>query len=142
MARSDVKIRGVSKDEWRQQEARMSENGIRHRTLRRISMRSSGPRSSTSSRRLGFLFRGRRFHRAHVEIEQAFALVALLLVLLAQLDDFLENLHIEPFALGLGKDFLFLLVQLLQFAVDVLNPLDERTNLAAGNGDVRHGASL
>src|SRR5436190_13836688 len=88
------------------------------------------------------LVRRRGFHRAHVEIEQAFALVALVLVLLAQLDDLLEDLHIEPFTLGLRKHFLLLLVQLGQFAVNVLDPLDERTNLAAGNGDVRHGASL
>ena len=70
------------------------------------------------------------------------ALIALVLVLLPQLDDLLEDFYIEPLALGLSKDFLLLLVQLLQFAVDILDPLDERTDLAAGNGDVRHGASL
>src|SRR6185369_4201311 len=108
----------------------------------RISLRPSGLLASFRSGRLRYLLRLRGFHRAHVEIEQAFALVALVLVLLAQLDDLLEDLHIEPFALGLGKHFLLLLVQLGQFAVNVLDPLDERTDLAAGNGDVRHGASL
>src|SRR3954452_15266039 len=98
--------------------------------------------ASFRSGRLRYLFLCRGFHRAHVEIEQAFALVALVLVLLAQLDDLPEDLYIEPFALGLRKHFLLLLVQFLQFAVDVLDPLDERTNPAAGNGDVRHGASL
>src|SRR5215203_873491 len=88
------------------------------------------------------LLRRRGFHRAHVEIEQAFALVTLVLILLAQLDDLPQDLYIEPFALGLRKHFLLLLVQFSQFAVDVLDPLDERTNPAAGNGDVRHGASL
>ena len=75
-----------------------------------------------------FLLRRRRFHRPHVEIEQAFALVALVLVLLPQLDDLLEDLHIEALALGLRKDFLLLLVQLLQFGVEILDPLDERTD--------------
>src|SRR6266404_6081713 len=98
--------------------------------------------SSLGSGRLRGLFRLRGFHRAHVEVEQAFALVALVLVLLTQLDDLLKDLHIKSFALGLRKHFLLLLVQLSQFAVDVLDPLDERTNPAAGNGDVRHGASL
>src|SRR4029450_8247067 len=111
----------------------------------RISLRSSGLRSLRGSGRLRYLFclvRRRGFHRAHVEIEQAFALVALVLVLLAQLDDLFQDLHIKPFALGLRKHFLLLVVQLSQFAIDVLDPLDERTNPAAGNGDVRHGASL
>jgi hypothetical protein len=48
----------------------------------------------------------------------------------------------NPSPFGLGEHFLLLLVQLGQFAIDVLDPLDERTDLAAGNGDVRHGASL
>ena len=64
---------------------------------------------SIGSSRLRRLFRRRRFHRAHVEIEQAFALVALFLVLLPQLDDLLQDLHVKPLALGLGKDFLLLL---------------------------------
>src|SRR3954447_5305985 len=101
--------------------------------------------TSISSGCLRYLFRLirlRGFHRAHVEIEQALALVTLVLVLLTQLDDLLEDLYIEPFALGLREHFLLLLAQLGQLAVDVLDPLDERTDLAAGNGDVRHGASL
>src|SRR5690349_14886323 len=88
---------------------------------------SSGLRSLLRSGRFRYpfrLFRRRGFHRAHVEIEQALALVALVLVLLAQLDDLLEDLHIEPFALGLREHFLLLLVQLGQFAIDVLDPLD------------------
>ena len=36
----------------------------------------------------------------------------------------------------------FRLVQLLQFAVQMLDPLNERTDSSAGNADVRHGASL
>jgi len=49
-------------------------------------------------------------HGAHVEIEQTLALVALFLVLLSQFDDLFEDLHVKPFALGLGKHFLLLLV--------------------------------
>src|ERR1700753_3681640 len=63
-----------------------------------------------SRRLLGFLFRRRLLHGAHVEVEQAFALVALFLVLLAQFDDLLEDLDVEPLALGLRENFLLLLV--------------------------------
>src|ERR1700737_356988 len=97
---------------------------------------------SIGSGRLRRLFRRRRFHGPHVEIEQAFALVALFLVLLPQLDDLLEDLHVEPLALGLRKDLLLLLAQFMHFGVQILDPLNERTNPPAGNGDVRHGASL
>src|SRR3569623_1992642 len=93
------------------------------------------------SRRLRLLRRC-RLHRAHVEVEQAFALVALVLVFLAQLDDLLEDLHVEAVALGFRENLLLLHAQLLQNAVEVLDPLDEGTDLAAGNGDVGHGASL
>src|SRR6201987_6543375 len=81
-------------------------------------------------------------HGAHVEIEKALALIALFLVLLSQFDDLFEDLHVKPFALGLRKHFLLLFVQLLQFGVQIFDPFDERANLAAGNGDVRHGVSL
>jgi len=69
-------------------------------------------------------------------------LVALVLVLLPQLDDFLENFYVETLALGLCKDFLFRLVQLLQFGVQILDPLHERSDSSAGNADIGHGASL
>src|SRR5689334_22777282 len=70
------------------------------------------------SRRLLLDFlRARLLHGAHVEIQQAFALVALFLVLLPQLDDLLEDPDIEPLALRLRKYFLLLLVELGQFSV-------------------------
>src|SRR4051812_38465084 len=116
--------------------------GACHRARIRATVGSSGLRSLLRSGCLRYLFRRRGFHGAHVEIEQAFAFVALVLVLLPQLDDLLQDLYIKPLALGLREHFLLLLVQLGQFAVNVLDPLDERTDLAAGNGDVRHGASL
>src|ERR1700748_268414 len=81
-------------------------------------------------------------HGAHVEIEQTLALIALFLVLLSEFDDLFEDLHVKPFAFGLRKHFLLLLVQLLKFCVDIFDAFDERANCAAGNGDVRHGASL
>src|SRR6201997_2477509 len=81
-------------------------------------------------------------HGAHVKIEQTLALIALFLVLLSQFDDLFEDLHVKPFAFGLRKHFLLLFVQLLQLNVNIFDPFDERANLAAGNGDVSHGASL
>src|SRR3954470_6297854 len=97
---------------------------------------------SRGSRSLGDGFRAGGFHRPHVHIEQGVALIAFVLVLLSQLDDLLEDFHIETLALGLCKNFLLRLVQLLQFAVQMLDPLNERTDSSAGNADVRHGASL
>src|SRR6476660_3472682 len=81
-------------------------------------------------------------HGAHVEIEQTLALIALFLVLLSQFNDLFEDLHVKPFAFGRRKHFLLLFVQLLQFNVKIFDPFDERANLAAGNSDVSHGASL
>src|SRR5262249_11892617 len=93
-------------------------------------------------RRLGDLFRNFRFHSAHIEIEQAFALVPLVLVLFPEFYDLPEDFYIESLGLGLGKHFLLLLVQFLQFGVQVLDALNEGTDPPAGNGDVRHGTSL
>ena len=45
----------------------------------------------------------RRIHSAQVDLEQGLVLVALVLILFAQLEDLLEDLHVETFALGLGK---------------------------------------
>src|SRR3954465_10710936 len=91
---------------------------------------------------LGSRFRRGRFHRPHVHVKQGVALVALVLVLLSQLDDFLEDFHVKTLALGFREDFLLGLVQFLQFAIDILDPLYEGTDPSAGNADVRHGASL
>src|SRR6202012_2108915 len=96
----------------------------------------------TSSRGFGDFLRSGLLHGAHVKIEHALALVALFLVLLSKLDDLFEDLHVEPFAFGLRKHFLLLFVQLLDFSVQIFDPFDERANFAAGNGDVRHSASL
>src|SRR6516225_5601441 len=91
---------------------------------------------------LGDLLRSSLLNSAHVEIEQTLALIALFLVLLPQFDDLFEDLHVKPFAFGLRKHFFLLFVQLLQFNIKIFDPFDERANLAAGNGDVSHGASL
>ena len=82
--------------------------------------------ATTSSCGLGdFLWR-RLLHGAHVEIEHTLALVALFLILLSKLDDLFEDLHVEPFALGFRKHFLLLLIQLLDFGVQIFDPFDER----------------
>src|ERR1700686_1488259 len=65
-----------------------------------------------------------------------------LLVLFSELDDLFQNLYVESVAFGLRKHFLLLLAQLEHFGVQIFDPFDERANFAAGNGDVRHGASL
>jgi hypothetical protein len=81
---------------------------------------------------LGDFLRSGLLHGAHVEIEQTLALVALFLILLSKLDDLLEDLHVKPFPFSLREHFLLLVVQLLQFGVQIFNPFNERANLAAG----------
>ena len=76
------------------------------------------------------------FHRPYIHIKQGLALVALILILFPQLDELLEDFYIKTFSLRLCKDFLFQLVQLLQFSVQVLDPLHERTDPSAGNAGV------
>jgi hypothetical protein len=63
-------------------------------------------------------------HGAHVDVEQAVVLVALVLVLLSQLDDLLQDLHVEALALGLSEDLFLLLVDLLKLGLKVLNALN------------------
>ena len=94
----------------------------------RVTLSLTRPTSSCS---LGDLLWPGLLHGAHIEIEHALALVALFLVLLSKLDDLFEDLDVKPFALGLRKHFLLLLVQLGQFAVEILDPLDECTDFAA-----------
>src|SRR6202034_884335 len=81
-------------------------------TLSRWRKRGAAPAHPLpSSRRLrGFLCWRRLLHGAHVEVEHAFALVALFFVLLAKFDDLFEDLDVEPLALGLREHFLLLLV--------------------------------
>ena len=68
---------------------------------------------------------------------------ALVLVLLSELDDLLEDLHVEALSLGLGEDFLLGLVQLLDLVLDLLDALHERADPIAWNSnDVTHGFSF
>ena len=57
--------------------------------------------------------------------------VPLVLVLLAQTQDFLEDFHIEALSLGLREDFLLALAQRLDLFVDAFNTLDEGANAIA-----------
>ena len=45
-------------------------------------------------------------HRSHVDIEKRLLLLTFVFVLLAQLDDLLENFHVEAFAFSLREDLL------------------------------------
>ena len=66
-------------------------------------------------------------------------LVALLLVLLADADDLLEDLHVEALALGFGEDLLLALVPLLDLELELLHALDERLHPMTRDPDlVRH----
>ena len=60
-------------------------------------------------------------------------LVALALVLLAELDDLLQDLDVEAFALGLGEDLLLALVQLGDFLLQLLDPLHKGAHPIAGD---------
>src|SRR3979490_748107 len=62
---------------------------------------------SIGSSGLGGQFRAGYFHRPHIHIKQSVALVTFVLVLLPQLDDFLEDFYIKTLSLGLRKDFFF-----------------------------------
>jgi hypothetical protein len=53
-----------------------------------------------------FRRRGRPLYRLHVNVEERFLLVALLLVLFPQPDYFSKNLHVVAIALGFRVDFL------------------------------------
>jgi hypothetical protein len=66
--------------------------GANHLGQAWISIESSG---------LGGQFRAGCFHRPHIHIKQSVALVALVFVLLPQLDDFPEDFHIKTLSLGL-----------------------------------------
>jgi hypothetical protein len=59
------------------------------------------------------------------QVEQGRLFVALVLVLLAQAQDFLEDFHIEALSLGLSEDFLLALIQHLDLFVDAFNALDD-----------------
>jgi hypothetical protein len=56
-------------------------------------------------------------------------LVAFLLVLLAQADYFSKNLDVEAIALGFRIDFPFGLGQIVDLVIDLLNALNERSQL-------------
>ena len=75
--------------------------------------------------------RARALHGSEIQVEQGLLFVALVLVLLAQAQDFLEDFHVEALSLGLFEDFLLALVQRLDLFVDAFNALDEGANAIA-----------
>src|SRR5262245_57931846 len=66
-----------------------------------------------------------RLDRMHVEVEERFLFVPLLLVLLANADHFTEYFDVEAVALGFREDFPLGFVQFLDLLVDVLDALDD-----------------
>ena len=64
-------------------------------------------------------------HGPHVDVEQRLVLVALVPVLLPELDDLLEDLDVEALALGLGEHFLLALIQLDDLPFQLLDALHE-----------------
>jgi len=67
--------------------------GLPRSPVRRGALRPSPDFIESSG--LGGQFRAGRFHCSHVHIQQSVALVALLFILLPQLDDFLKNFDIK-----------------------------------------------
>jgi hypothetical protein len=63
-------------------------------------------------------------HGLEIQVEQGLLFVALVLVLLAQAQDFSEDFHIEALTLGLCEDFLLALIQRFDLFVDVFNALE------------------
>jgi hypothetical protein len=70
-------------------------------------------------------------HGSEIQVEQGLLFVALVLVLLAQAQDFLDDFQIEALALGLCEDFLLALIQRLDLFVDAFNSLDKGANAIA-----------
>jgi hypothetical protein len=64
---------------------------------------------------------------------RAGSFVPFVLLLLAKLDDLFEHLDIKALALGFREDLFFLLVELLQLGVELLDALHERTDAVARN---------
>jgi hypothetical protein len=60
----------------------------------------------------------RALHSSEIQVEQGLLFFALVLVLLAQAQNFPEDLHIEALSLDLCEDFLLALVQRLDLFVD------------------------
>jgi hypothetical protein len=65
-------------------------------------------------------------HGSKIQVQQGVLFVALVLVLLAQPQDFPVDFNIEAFSLGLCEDFLLALIQRLDLFVDAFNSLDKR----------------
>jgi hypothetical protein len=78
-----------------------------------------------------------------IKVEERFLFVALILVLFAQAEDFLEDFDVEAFAFGFGKNLLLPLVQRFEFFLDMLNALDERQYAITRNSNrIVHAAFL
>jgi hypothetical protein len=77
------------------------------------------------------LRRAGALHGSEIQVEQRLLFVALVLVLLAQAQDFLKDSHIEALSLGLSEDFFLALIQRLDLFVDAFNALDEGANAVA-----------
>ena len=88
-------------------------------------------------RRVGVL------HGSEIQVELGLLFVALVLVLLAKAQDFLQDFHIEALSLGLSEDFLLAFIQRLDLLVDVFNALDKGANAIAGDScRICHALSL
>src|SRR6185437_10943793 len=81
-------------------------------------------------------FRPASFHsqRGLVEVEDSFLFLTLGCILLAQADDGAQRLGVETGAFCLGKDVLDVVGDGLLLFLKTLDALDERAQLARGNG--------
>src|SRR5208283_5754966 len=77
------------------------------------------------------LRRASALHGPEIQVEQGLPFIALVLVLLAQAQDFPEDLHIEALSLGLCEGFLLALVQRLDLFIDAFNSLDKGADAIA-----------
>jgi hypothetical protein len=58
-------------------------------------------------------------------------LVTLVLILLAQLDDLFDHLHVKALTLGLGEDLLLSLGELLELSFDLLDAMPTPSLMAS-----------
>jgi hypothetical protein len=83
------------------------------------------------------------FDRSQINVEQRLVLLALLLVLLTQPDDFSKHLHVEAVALGFQENLLLGFVEFSDLRLDVLDAFDDGSQLITRNLDrPTHGLLL
>jgi hypothetical protein len=76
---------------------------------------------------------GRSLYCFQINVEERLPLVAFIRILLTHANHFPKNLDVEAIALRFKKDFLLSFSEFLDFALDVLDALDNSSQIAAAH---------